>query len=289
MNGGMGGEIRYYELRDRAESFGATANDYERYRPEFPGALIEDLAAALPRRALDVATGTGKVARALAARGIAVLGVELDTRMAAVAQSHGIAVEAATFEEWDDAGRTFDLVTCGDAWHWIDPERGADKVATVLEPGGTFARFFNYQALDADVAKALEGPYRELAKGAVPQGQHWNGELPPDPLRRDPRFGVGDVKTYRWEKTLPVEEWVGFLGTVSDHARLGRARLGALQAAVRRALDPFGPVIRVQGITYASFATRPDDGSGLIMPQQAAWGELDAAFSGEKAAHDPFA
>jgi len=25
------------------------------------------------------------------------------------------------------------------------------------------------------------------------------------------------------------------------------------------------------------------------MPQQAAWGELDAAFSGEKAAHDPFA
>ena len=43
-----------------------------------------------------------------AVRGCRVLGVEPDDRMAAVARSHRIEVEVATFEEWDPAGRTFD-------------------------------------------------------------------------------------------------------------------------------------------------------------------------------------
>jgi hypothetical protein len=32
--------------RDRAESFGSVAEQYDRYRPAFPGALLDDLAAA---------------------------------------------------------------------------------------------------------------------------------------------------------------------------------------------------------------------------------------------------
>ena len=70
---------------------------------------------------LDVGCGTGKVARGLLARGLDVLGVELDPRMAALARAHGVEVEVAAFEDWDDRGRTFDLITFGDAWHWIDP------------------------------------------------------------------------------------------------------------------------------------------------------------------------
>jgi len=35
--------------------------------------------------------------------------------MAAAARRHGIAVEVAPFETWEDGGRTYDLVTCSDA------------------------------------------------------------------------------------------------------------------------------------------------------------------------------
>ena len=43
-------------------------------------------------------------------RGVDVLAVEPDTRMASVAQAKGIPVEIAAFEQWEPAGRRFDRV-----------------------------------------------------------------------------------------------------------------------------------------------------------------------------------
>ena len=97
---------------------------------------------------LDVGCGTGKVARSLLDRGLDVLGVELDARMASMAREHGVEVEIAEFESWDDRGRTFDLITFGDAWHWIDPVPGWRKISRVLRPGGTVVRFWNHHEVD---------------------------------------------------------------------------------------------------------------------------------------------
>ena len=86
--------------RQRAESFGSAAQDYDRYRPT----LIDDLVALRGTDALDVGCETGRVARLLAGRGLSVLGVELDACMAAVARGYGVRVELTPFEDWDDAG-----------------------------------------------------------------------------------------------------------------------------------------------------------------------------------------
>lgn len=111
------------------------ARQYERYRPTYPDALLDDLATLRPARVLDVGCGTGKAAVGLAGRGLSVLGVELDLRMAVVACGHGVPVEVGAFETWDDAGRRFDLITCGAAWQWIDPELGMAKAAnSALNP-----------------------------------------------------------------------------------------------------------------------------------------------------------
>ena len=79
--------------RGRAGSFGSVAEQYDRYRPGYPVALIDDLAALRPATVLDVGCGTGKAAVALAGRGLAVLGVEPDERMAEVARGHGVEVQ----------------------------------------------------------------------------------------------------------------------------------------------------------------------------------------------------
>jgi SAM-dependent methyltransferase len=52
-------------FRDR---FGASANQYARYRPSYPAALFAHLASAVPLRtlAIDVGCGTGQSARGLA-------------------------------------------------------------------------------------------------------------------------------------------------------------------------------------------------------------------------------
>ncbi len=106
--------------RNRAESFGSVAEQYERFRPSYPSALI-DLAALEPLDVLDVGCGTGKAGRLLAERGLHVLGVEIDEEMANVARRHELAVEVAPFERWDAGSRRFDLIVCGQTWHWVNP------------------------------------------------------------------------------------------------------------------------------------------------------------------------
>ena len=63
--GGLHGE------RDRAE-FGSAAERYDRYRPGYPSALIDELMSLNPTSALDVGRGTGKVALSLTGGGLPV-------------------------------------------------------------------------------------------------------------------------------------------------------------------------------------------------------------------------
>ena len=75
----------------------------------------------------------------------------------------GLPVEVAEFESWDAMGRRFELVTCADAWHWIDPVRGSEKAAALLRPGGTLALFWNYYLLEDNVAELFQRVYDEHA------------------------------------------------------------------------------------------------------------------------------
>jgi SAM-dependent methyltransferase len=76
---------------------------------------------------LDVGCGTGIAARQFQAAGCRVLGVDPDARMAEAARRSGVGVEVAAFEAWEPAGRAFDAVIAGQAWHWGGPGRGSGQ------------------------------------------------------------------------------------------------------------------------------------------------------------------
>ncbi len=233
------------------------AEQYDRYRPTYPDALIDDLVALQPRDALDVGCGTGKAAVLLARRGIPILGVEPLEPMAEVARSHGVPVEVAAFESWDDAGRQFDLIVSGQAWHWIDPELGVPKVARLLRPGGTMARFWNYHVLDEPVIAAFDAIYSELAPEAHGLGGDPAGnEDPPDPFADRDSFSSIEKKVYRWERVLSADEWVGLVATFSDHQRLGQERLSTLQSALHATIEGFGSIVHAHCGTYVRLARR---------------------------------
>ena len=94
--------------RERSKLFDREAERYDRYRPTYPDALIDDLLGPKPEGldVLDVGCGTGIASRLIAQRGANVLGVEVAPRMAEIARSHGIDVEIGAFEDWNPAGRT---------------------------------------------------------------------------------------------------------------------------------------------------------------------------------------
>jgi trans-aconitate methyltransferase len=247
--------------RDHAESFGAVAADYDRFRPSYPAQLIDDLAALRPAAVLDIGCGTGKAATLLAGRGLDVLGVEPDAAMAEVARSHGIDVEVGHFETWADAGRRFDLITCAQAWHWIEPHRGAARAAQLLRPGRTLALFWNYDHDTGEAQPFIEAAYASAAPElgrSVGAGTSRRDHRPyADELRRSGAFADVTTRTYEWTRLDTVQDWIARTATHSDHLALDPQRRAELVTALRRQLRDVGTQVHVRGGTYVVLATTP--------------------------------
>jgi SAM-dependent methyltransferase len=234
-----------YEDRSRAESFGAVAELYDRVRPSYPPALVDALLADGPRLALDIGCGTGIAAALLAARGCAVLGVEVDERMAGVARSRGIEVEVAQFERWDARGRLFDLAVAGQAWHWIDPIAGAQKAATLLAPGGRLGLFWNFGAPPRELAELFAPVYAWLAPGVESYsvllgGQDARADTAVAGIAASAAFDAAEVSSFAWTRTHDTAQWLELLQTHSDHQALAPARRERLLQAVGEAVESVG-------------------------------------------------
>jgi SAM-dependent methyltransferase len=203
--------------RRAAESFGADAARYDRTRPNYPDALIQRIIAASPgREILDVGCGTGIVARQFRVAGCTVVGVDPDVRMAEFARSTGVEVEVATLEAWDPAGRQFDAVIAGTAWHWVDPIAGAAKAAQVLRPGGLLAPFHHVCQMPPEVLDVLAAVYRTLASDSplpLPLTQALAAyqtlfAKTADGIREVGMFSEPEQWQFDWERTCTKDEWL---------------------------------------------------------------------------------
>jgi len=240
--------------RARAEGFGSDAERYDRARPTYPDALVDDLLGttgqADGRRVLDVGCGTGKAGRLFAARGCEVLGLEPDERMATVARRHGLPVEITTIEAWEPQPGAFDLVVSGQAWHWVDPAVGPARAAVALRPGGRLAVFWNGSRHQPATAEALDRVYERLApelriESVVLGTMRRPFQEDIAAIDATGRFEPAETRQYPWEQVVPSDAWVDQLRTHSDHASLPPERLEPLLAAVAAEIDALGGAITV--------------------------------------------
>ena len=106
--------------------------------------MIAEVAAAKPRRALDMGCGTGALTElvAEAVPDCSVAGVDLSEAMLAVAYErlgNRVDLHVADCERLPFADGLFDVVFCNDSFHhYPDPEKAAFEAWRVLAPGGVF-------------------------------------------------------------------------------------------------------------------------------------------------------
>jgi SAM-dependent methyltransferase len=251
--------------RQIAESFGSDAERYDRVRPDYPAALVERILAASPGSdVLDVGCGTGIAARQFQAAGAHVLGVDVDERMAELARRAGVEVEVAAFEAWDPAGREFDAVIAGAAWHWVDPVAGAAKAAHVLRPGGLLAAFWNLPEPPAAVAEAFAAVFRRVvpdlpftpwAKPATDAGSPLLTKVL-DGLREAGAFGEPEQWSFTWERSYTRDEWLEVVPTQGGLGRLPKSTLDELLAGLGDAIDAVGGTVTMSYTTFVVAATR---------------------------------
>jgi SAM-dependent methyltransferase len=238
-----------HQARQMAESFGADPERYDRTRPRYPDALVKRIVAASPGPAvLDVGIGTGVAARLFRAAGCRVLGVEVDPRMAQFARKEGFDVEVAAFEAWHPAGRTFDAVVAGQAWHWVDPVTGAAKAAEVLRPGGRLALFWNVFQPPAALAEAFAATYHRVlpdspfSRGTSGGLAAYSGQFTKaaDGIAARGGFGLPEQWSFDWQQSYTRDEWLDFVPTSGGHSLFPPAKLDELLAGLGEAIDAVG-------------------------------------------------
>jgi SAM-dependent methyltransferase len=251
----------------RSRVFGSVAQQYDRSRPSYPEAMLDDLVTTGVTRVLDVGCGTGIASRLFLARGCTVLGVEPDARMAAVARAHGVDVDGGAFEDWEPRGAPFDLVAAGQSWHWVDAPRGTAKAAAVLRPGGRLALFWNVSRHTEAVVAVFREVYTRHAPEVLTSSVALGTSTPRSVVEVTDNhhfvgidaidaFGPATVHDYERTVVHTTAEWLDQVATHSDHVLLDAAVRIALFDDLTTALRDLGGELPVTYVTTLVTATR---------------------------------
>ncbi|GAA2065732.1 class I SAM-dependent methyltransferase [Streptomyces albiaxialis] len=235
-------------LRD---TFDEAAELYDRVRPRYPAALVEELAGHVApspgARVLEIGPGTGQLTVPLAELGCRITAVELGPHLAAVARRNlaphpRARVEVAAFEDWPLPEGGFDAAVAATSFHWLDPEVRVRKLAEALPPGGVLALIATHHVAggSADFFAEVQRCYERHVPGTGP------GQVLPDEaevstdtaeLRRDGLFGEASTHRYAQEIGYSRAEYLDVLRTYSGHRALPDGTRRALLEAIGALID----------------------------------------------------
>lgn len=223
--------------RAAAIGFARSAAAYERGRPGYPDAAVDRLVAALPGgQVLDLAAGTGKLTRALVARGLDVVAIEpVDEMRAAIAPPARALAGTAEAIPLPDASA--DAVTVAQAFHWFDGARALAEIHRVLRPGGVLALIWNRRRIADPIQREIEAliaPHR--AEVPAERSERWRVAFDQTTL-----FGPLREERFANDQLVDADGLADRIGSISFVASLeDRAREALLDEA--RALARGGSV-----------------------------------------------
>jgi len=207
------------------DHFSAKAAEYAKFRPRYPAGLFDFLGSQAPARraAWDCATGSGQVAEGLSARFEKVYATDASAeqiRHAPPLANVSYRVEPAESSSLQDG--SVDLVTVGQALHWLDLDRFYDEVRRVARPGALVVAWcYNLLSCGQDVDGVLVSYYRDVL------GPYW----PADRVKvesgyKDLPFPFSSLPMpqFALEVEWNLADLMGYLGTWSAAQRFRDAQ-----------------------------------------------------------------
>jgi SAM-dependent methyltransferase len=202
----------------RPFDWGRTSGDYSMHRPGPPQSFFDRLRAlgvGLPgQRILDLATGTGVLARQFARQGASVTGVDIAPEQ--IAAASGLAAQegltarfaVAAAESTGLPSGSFDAITANQCWMYFDRDRILSEIDRLLAANGVLVvSFFNWLPCRDPIARASE----ELVLKFNPQwqGARWDGHIPPMPSWAKDRLELTAMFWYDEPISFTRESWRG--------------------------------------------------------------------------------
>jgi SAM-dependent methyltransferase len=253
---------------ERRLTFGTVAPQYDRFRPSYPGDMVDDVlafaGAGRGDEVLEVGAGTGKATELFVQRGAVVRAIEPSPGMAAFLRRRWldavVSVEETDFETWDPSGVEVALVYSAQAWHWVAPEVRFVKSRSVLPVGGALAVFWTRPRWSHSPLRDQLG---EAYRTTVPTFVERPGPMHPAIADEEPErwwewtrdsaaaggFSAPESRSYAWPSEYTTDEYVSLIQTHSDHIVLPDDRRAALLAAVASVIDSAGGRITIPYVT----------------------------------------
>ncbi|HEV7889528.1 MAG TPA: class I SAM-dependent methyltransferase [Pyrinomonadaceae bacterium] len=198
---------------DPTRRFSNRVEDYIKYRPDYPRAvvgLLED-ECGLTRESVvaDVGSGTGILSELFLSAGVRVYGVEPNREMREAGERLLAAYESfvsvdGRAEETTLSAASVDFVTAGQAFHWFDPAQARREFRRILRDGGWAVLVWNDRRTEGTQLLAeYERLLLEYGTDYKEVSSKWAAEESIKTL-----FGAGEVRT----KTFDNEQVLDFDG-----------------------------------------------------------------------------
>ena len=162
--------------RDRGALFDTAPDDYADGRPGYPDRLFQLLMKRCGltegTAVLEVGAGAGQATLPLLRIGARMTLVEPGRALAEVVAERTAGMDARivtdTFEDADLSSESYDIVASATAFHWVDPDVGYRKCASLLRVGGWLALWWNVYG-DDDRPDPFEDALRPILQTKAPQ------------------------------------------------------------------------------------------------------------------------
>lgn len=202
------------------DRFSTQSKSYAAFRPSYPASLYEFILTKTKdhKAAWDCACGNGQVAKDLSSRFDKVYATDIsENQISNAVKKDNIIYSISPAEKTSFADGQFDLVTVGQALHWLDRSAFFGEARRVSKPGGVIALWgYSLLSINPQIDPIVDhfytkiiGPYWDKERKLVDE-QYKTIEFP---------FEKIEVPPFEFSFEWTCDEFLGYVSTWSSVAK----------------------------------------------------------------------